>query len=219
MPRHCRPPACPQTWKQDPSAIRRAGVPAKAGTIRRDPSPSGVCRCRNRTARRTECRHGKRAEHLARDTVGGGGGARLICGDTANGPCLARVGRWAACVAEVSEGEVLMAWGPGGMSFGAASGCPEIMRAGRAGWRPSLRARRGDGTTSRAADRQSCWPGSTPTGGSHPAKRPCSRTCTPTHRTARYRSIRPGCTICRSRRSRRGCSPTTWLLRSPLPRR
>src|SRR6266496_928669 len=67
------------------------------------------------------------------DTVGGGGGARLIRGDTANGPCQARVGRTAACVAKVSEGEVLMARGPGGMSFGAASGCPEIMRAGPAG--------------------------------------------------------------------------------------
>jgi hypothetical protein len=91
----------------------------------------------------------------ARDTVGGGGGARLIRGDTANGPCQTRAGRTAACVAKVSEGEVLMVWGPGGMSTGAASGCPEIMRAGPAGrgWRPPLRARRGDGTASRAADR------------------------------------------------------------------
>jgi hypothetical protein len=49
-----------------------------------------------------------------RDTVGGGGGARLIRGDTANGPCQARAGRTAACVAKVSEGEVLMARGTWG---------------------------------------------------------------------------------------------------------
>jgi len=39
------------------------------------------------------------------DTVGGGGGARLIRGDTANGPCQARADHTAACTAKVSEGE------------------------------------------------------------------------------------------------------------------
>jgi hypothetical protein len=42
------------------------------------------------------------------DTVGGGGGARLIRGGTANGPCQARAGRMAARVAKESEGEVLV---------------------------------------------------------------------------------------------------------------
>jgi hypothetical protein len=57
----------------------------------------------------------------------------MIRGDTANGPCQARADRMAAHVAKASGGEVLMALGPGGISFGAASSCPEIMRGGQAG--------------------------------------------------------------------------------------